>query len=123
MALKAIEHEIDAHLERVESAEDWQERIDGRAAEFRKDTKKIREAESWVSGTLSGDYYTQVSLALYALHRLGLTPGVTRALEGLAKVQARAIDGELSKMAEASLREEEERIATDAAEARMERAA
>ncbi|RZZ85659.1 hypothetical protein [Pseudoxanthomonas winnipegensis] len=123
MALKAIEHEIDAHLERVEAAEDWQERIDARAAEFRKDTKKIREAESWVSGTLSGDYYTQVSLALYALHHLGLTPGVTRALEGLAKVQARAIDGELSKMAEASLREEEERIATDAAEARMERAA
>lgn len=60
----------------------------------------LRTAEEWVAGTFDGDHYTEVTLALDALHREGLTASVLLRLHQLAKVESLAMDVALKDVAE-----------------------
>ena len=86
-----------------ESEEARAERIAERAAEYAEDDAKRREAEGWIAGQFDGEFYTDLTLALYDLHTtapsdlLG-TQTLTRLYE-LAKAVASKMDPELERMA------------------------
>lgn len=86
-----------------ESEEARAERISKRAAQYAEDDAKRREAESWIAGGFDGEFYTDLTLALYDLHitepadLLG-TQTLTN-LYRLAKVVAGKMDAELERMA------------------------
>lgn len=123
MALYAIEHEIGRHLADQEEAEIAAEAVEARADEYRTDDAKLREAESWTAGSFEPEHYTDVTLALHALHHRGATLDVLTKLFGLAKVEAAAVDAQLTELAERDLRDEAEQRACDAAEAAADRVA
>ena len=86
-----------------ESAEILGERIDALARDYRSDPEKLREAEEWIAGTFDGSHYTEVTLALYALHHGDASKligsDVLATLYRLAKVEAAAMDAQLEEMA------------------------
>lgn len=89
---------------RAEAAEDRRdELIDSIAADWAKDDAKRREAEEWTAGTFDGDHYTEVTLAMDELHRLGARPDVLEKLHRLAKVESDALQSKLREMAEAEV--------------------
>lgn len=119
--LYAIEQEIGRYLADQEEAEIAAEAVEARATEYRADDAKLREAESWVAGSFESEHYTDVTLALHALHHKGATQDVLANLFALAKVEAAAVDAQLAELAERDLRDEAEQRACDAAEAAAER--
>ena len=86
-----------------ESADILGERIDALARDYRSDPEKLREAEEWVAGTFDGSHYTEVTLALYALHHGDanklIGSDLLTTLYRLAKVEALAMDAQLEEMA------------------------
>ena len=74
---------------------------------YANDQAKLREAEQWVAGTFDGSHYTDLTLALYALHNADTSKlsgsEVLATLLRLAKVEADALDAELRRMAEEEL--------------------
>lgn len=87
-----------------ERAAERAEAIDRLVDEYRKDPKKLREAEEWTAGSFDGEHYTAVSLALHALHRIEpdklLGSDALANLYRLAKVDHEAIEARLWDMAE-----------------------
>ena len=87
--------------ERSEERRD--EYIDARVAEYADDEATLRAAEEWTAGTFDGSHYTDLTLALFALHRTdpdklessGLLPRLYR----LAKVEHDALQQQLRLMA------------------------
>lgn len=59
-----------------------------------------REAEQWTAGTFEGEHYTEVTLALDALHREGATAAVIERLHRLARVESMALSEKLREVAE-----------------------
>ena len=86
-----------------ESADILGERADELAEQYRSDPEKLREAEEWVAGTFDGSHYTEVTLALYALHHGDanklIGSDLLTTLYRLAKVEALAMDAQLEEMA------------------------
>ena len=86
-----------------ESADILGARIDALARDYRSDPNKLAEAEEWIAGTFDGSHYTEVTLALYALHHGDASKlmgsDVLATLYRLAKVEAMAIDAQLEEMA------------------------
>ena len=86
-----------------ESADILGARIDALARDYRSDPEKLREAEEWVAGTFDGSHYTEVTLALYALHHGDanklIGSDLLTTLYRLAKVEAAAMDAKLLEMA------------------------
>ncbi len=62
-----------------------------------------REAEEWAQGAHSDDHYTETTLALDALHRLGATPAVIERLHRLAKDRSLTLTEKLRDIAEAHM--------------------
>lgn len=60
-----------------------------------------RQAESFSCSTLDEDHYTDVTLALDALHREGATVAVLERLHRLAKTASMALNAALRDVAEA----------------------
>ena len=87
-----------------ERAAERGEAIDRLVDEYRKDPKKMREAEEWTAGSFDESHYTEVSLALHALHRIDpeklLGSDVLATLYRLAKVDHEAIEARLRDIAE-----------------------
>ena len=87
-----------------ERAAERGEAIDRLVDEYRADPKKLREAEEWTAGSFEDSHYTEVSLALHALHRIEpdklLGSDVLATLYRLAKVDHEAIEARLWDMAE-----------------------
>jgi hypothetical protein len=106
-----------------ERAAERAEAIDALVDEYRKDPKKLAEAEEWTAGTFDGSHYTAVSLALHALHRIEpdklLGSDALANLYRLAKVDHEAIEAKLREMAEDEL----SRLADEAEAMRSEMAA
>lgn len=61
------------------------------------------KAEEWTAGTFTGEHYTEVTLALNALHVEGMTDDVMARLHRLAKVESEALTSKLSDIAEAAV--------------------
>jgi len=81
-----------------------EESIDALVADWnRGDDAKRREAEEWTAGSFEGEHYSEVTLALDELHRLGATPAVIEKLHRLAKVESAALQEKLREMAEAEI--------------------
>ena len=93
----------DACCRAEESDERLEEAIDDMLADPKWRAANERAAEEWVAGTHSGEHYTEVTLALDALHRLGATPEVLVRLYRLAKVESAAMDAKLREVAEAEI--------------------
>lgn len=86
---------------RIEKAgERRDEAIDAMLADPKWRAANERTAEEWVAGTHSGEHYTEVTLALDALHRLGPTDDVLERLHRLAKVESQALTKSLREIAE-----------------------
>ena len=87
-----------------ERAQARSEAIDRIVDEYRADPKKLREAEEWTAGSFEDSHYTEVSLALHALHNTDpdklLGSDVLATLYRLAKVDHEAIEARLWDMAE-----------------------
>jgi hypothetical protein len=87
-----------------EAAEARAEDIDAIVDEYRDDPKKLRAAEEWTAGSFDDSHYTEVSIALHALHRIEpdklLGSDVLATLYRLAKVDHEAIEARLWDMAE-----------------------
>ena len=77
------------------------------ADEYRQDDKKLRGAEEWVAGSFDGSHYTDVTLALHALHHTDpdrlLGSDLLARLYALARVEAAAIDEQIDSMAETAV--------------------
>ena len=93
-----------------ESADILGERADELAEQYRSDPEKLREAEEWVAGTFDGSHYTEVTLALYALHHGDASKligsDLLTTLYRLAKVEAMAMDAQLEEMARREVEDE-----------------
>lgn len=59
-----------------------------------------RNAEQWTAGTFDPEHYTEVTLALDALHREGATAAVIERLHRLARVESMALAEKLREVAE-----------------------
>ena len=86
-----------------ESDERREELIDDMLADPKWRAANERAAEEWVAGTHSGEHYTEATLALDALHRLGATPDVMARLHRLARVESEALTGQLRQIAEVEI--------------------
>lgn len=90
------------------------------ADHYRSSPALLSEAEQWAAGTLGGEHYAEVALALDRLHNTSpeflLGSDLLTQLYRLARVQADAINAQLLSMAEAEL----QRQADEAEEARSE---
>lgn len=90
----------DPRLPQPPETDDRAERL---AVQFRQDPTRLREAEQWVAGTFDGEHYTDLTLALHALHHTAPSalPGsdLLARLYRLAKVEAEAMDAQLLDMA------------------------
>ncbi|HTH08458.1 MAG TPA: hypothetical protein VMA55_02735 [Acidovorax sp.] len=80
------------------------EAIDALVDKYRKDPKKLAEAEEWTAGRFDSEHYSAVSLALHALHRIEpdklVGSDLLATLYRLAKVDHEAIEAQLRRMAE-----------------------
>lgn len=127
MALYAIEHEIDAYLDRQEESEEQAERIDAKVAEFRADPEKVKEADEWMYGSLSCEHYSALESAAADLadvpaDRLVGSDALARMLR-LCNAQRDERMKHLSELAEGAIRDEDMQAAMDAAEAAADRRA
>ena len=90
-----------------ERAAERGEAIDRLVDEYRKDPEKLVMAEEWTAGSFDGSHYTEVSLALHALHRIEpadlLGSDALANLYRLAKVDHEAIEAQLYEMATVEL--------------------
>ena len=90
-----------------ERAAERGEAIDRLVDEYRADPKKLREAEEWTAGSFEDSHYTEVSLALHALHRIDpadlLGSDALANLYRLARVDHEAIEAQLYEMATVDL--------------------
>ena len=114
--------------EQAEAAEEaLAERAAELADEYRDDPAKCREAEEWIAGTLNGDHYAEVTLALHRLHYTDpsdlMGTELLTQLYRLAKVEAAAMDAKLLEMAEEAASDEVRQADEDAAEAAADRRA
>ena len=78
--------------------------IDSLVATYRRNPKKLAEAEEWAAGSFDSEHYSAVSLALHALHSVEpdklLGSDLLATLYRLAKVDHAAIEAQLQRMAE-----------------------
>ena len=78
--------------------------IDSLVNKYRKDPQKLAEAEEWTAGSFDSEHYSAVSLALHALHRIEpdklVGSDLLATLYRLAKVDHKAIEAQLQRMAE-----------------------
>ena len=88
-----------------------EELIAARIEQMSDDPASLRAAEEWVAGTFDGQHYTDVTLALFALHETDpdKLPGsdVLTRLYRLARVEHEAMQKQLRTMAEAELDRED----------------
>jgi len=95
-----------AQCDRVERSDERRaEFIRARVAELSDDEASLRAAEEWTAGTFDGSHYSEVTLALFALHRtdpdkLEGSAVLTR-LYRLAKTEHAALEQQLRLMAAA----------------------
>lgn len=99
----AYDHFIEGNCGIDEADERIAEASEELAGQYRDNAEKCREAEEWVAGTLDGDHYPAVTLALHQLHHTDpsalMGSDLLTALYRLAKVEAAAIDAKLLEMA------------------------
>lgn len=115
-------YEMTAEDRAEEAAERREEAVADLLAIYQADDAKLREAEEWVAGSFDSSHYTDLTLALFALHntdpdKLAGSDLLAR-LYALAKVEATAMNEQLAGMAEAEETRRETENAADAAEAR-----
>ena len=115
-------YEMTAEDRAEEAAERREEAVADLLAIYQADDAKLREAEEWVAGSFDSSHYTELTLALFALHntdpdKLAGSDLLAR-LYALAKVEATAMNEQLAGMAEAEETRRETENAADAAEAR-----
>lgn len=83
------------------------EAVDELVDEYRDDPAKLAAAEESVAGTFDGSHYSEVTLALHALHRTDpdklLGSDVLATLYRLARIDHDAIESALREMAESAI--------------------
>lgn len=90
-----------------ERAAERGEAIDSLVNAYRRNPKKLAEAEEWTAGSFDSEHYAAVSLALHALHRIEpadlLGSDALANLYRLAKIDHDAIEAQLREMATVEL--------------------